>query len=286
MHGLLRRLFAPRWQHPDPEVRRKALQSLDPQHSEQREALLSLASDSDSHIQLAALLALDDIEKLLAAYPPHQENESWFNAVCQRLTGAEGHSDLQQRQAQVALLSDQRLLNAIALQGDNLGLRLIAVEQLSNEADLVHQACHNSVAAVRHQAAQRIDSEESLKRLLKEARRDRQIIRFAKEQLTQRRNDEQWLEEQQEQREHLLRQLEQHARAPWEPLYGGRLRHLEREWQQLNHPPSISQEQRFQQAMLGCRKTLHDHETQEQAHQQRLARRAEADSTRDHLLLF
>jgi hypothetical protein len=284
MHGLLRRLFAPRWQHPDPEVRRKALQSLDPQHSEQREALLSLASDSDSDIQLAALLALDDIEKLLAAYPPHQENESWFNAVCQRLTGAEGHSDLQQRQAQVALLSDQRLLNAIALQGDNLGLRLIAVEQLSNEADLVHQACHNSVAAVRHQAAQRIDSEESLKRLLKEARRDRQIIRFAKEQLTQRRNDEQWLEEQQEQREHLLRQLEQHARAPWEPLYGGRLRHLEREWQQLNHPPSISQEQRFQQAMLGCRKTLHDHETQEQAHQQRLARRAEADSTRDHLL--
>ena len=55
MHGLLRRLFAPRWQHPDPEVRRKALQSLDPQHSEQREALLSLASDSDSDIQLASL---------------------------------------------------------------------------------------------------------------------------------------------------------------------------------------------------------------------------------------
>ncbi|WP_339118146.1 DUF349 domain-containing protein [Halomonas sp. BMC6] len=284
MHGLLRRLFAPRWQHPDPEVRRKALQSLDPQHSEQREALLSLAGDSDSTIQLAALLALDDIDKLLAAYPQHHEDEAWFNAVCQRLTGAEGHIDLQQRQAQVALLSDQRLLNAIALQGDNLGLRLTAVEQLHDEDDLVQQACHNSVAAVRHQAAQRISGEASLKRLLKEARRDRQVMRYAKEQLTQRRNDEQWLEEQQAQREHLLNQLEQHARAPWEPLYGGRLRHLEREWQQLSHSPSLSQEQRFHQAMLSCRKTLHDHDTQEQARQQSLARRAEAESTRDHLL--
>ena len=60
MHGLLRRLFAPRWQHPDPEVRRKALHQLDPQQTEQREALHTLANDSDSTIQLAALLALDD----------------------------------------------------------------------------------------------------------------------------------------------------------------------------------------------------------------------------------
>ncbi|MFP3343861.1 DUF349 domain-containing protein [Halomonas sp. SIMBA_159] len=284
MHGLLRRLFAPRWQHPDPEVRRKALQQLDPQQTEQREALKALANDSDSGIQLAALLALDDLNGLLTAYEQHPQDEAWFNALCQRMTGSAGHVDLQQRQACASTLTDQRLLNAIAMQGDNLGLRLVALERLTDEEDLVQQACHNSVAAVRHQAAERVNDEEQLKRLLREARRDRQVVRFAKEKLTQLRNDAQWLTDQQAQREHLLAQLEQHARAPWEPLYGGRFRHLEREWQQLSHPPSVSQEQRFHQAVLSCRKTLHDHETQEQARQQSLARRAEAESTRDQLL--
>ncbi|MFC7369776.1 DUF349 domain-containing protein [Vreelandella zhaodongensis] len=284
MHGLLRRLFAPRWQHPDPEVRLKALNQLDPQQPEQQQALKQLAQDNDSAIQLAALRALDDLPGLVATFPEHRQDDAWFNAVCQCLCGKEGHSDLQQRQNIVVKLTEPRLLNAIALQGDNLDLRLSALEQLTDDTDLIHQACHNGVAAVRHQAAKRIESEDSLKKLLKEARRDRQVIRQAREKLTQLRNDAEWLADQQAQREQLLKQLEQHANAPWEPLYGGRFRHLEREWERISHPPSVSQEQRFHQAMLSCRKTLHNHETQEQARQQSLTRRAEAERTRDQLL--
>ncbi|WP_336273607.1 DUF349 domain-containing protein [Vreelandella indica] len=284
MHGLLRRLFAPRWQHPDPEVRRQALQRLDPEQSEQRQALQSLSQDPDSQIRLAALLALDDCAGLVDAYPHHQQNEAWFNAVCQRLSGREGHTDLQQRQALVELIEEPRVLNAVALQADNLTLRLMALSKLTDENDLIHQACHNGVAAVRHQAAERIEDEEGLKRLLKEARRDRQVVRLARERLNRLRSDAQWLEAEAQQRETLLSQLEQHARAPWEPLYGGRFRHLERQWEQLTQPPTVEQEQRFHQALLNCRKTLHDHETQEQARQQSAERRDEAENTREQLL--
>jgi hypothetical protein len=284
MHGLLRRLFAPRWQHPDPEVRRQALQRLDPQQVEQRQALQSLTHDTDSQIRLAALLALDDCAGLVDAYPHHQQDEAWFNAVCQRLSGREGHTDLHQRQALVERIEEPRALSALALQGDNLNLRLVALSQLSDENDLVHQACHNGVAAVRHQAAERIEDEKGLKRLLKEARRDRQVVRLARERLNRLRSDAQWLEAEEQQRETLLNQLEQHARAPWEPLYGGRFRHLERQWEQLTQTPSVEQEQRFHQALLNCRKTLHDHETQEQARQQSVERRDEAESTREQLL--
>ena len=284
MHGLLRRLFAPRWQHPDPEVRRQALQRLDPEQSEQRQALQSLSQDPDSQIRLAALLALDDCAGLVDAYPHHQQNEAWFNAVCQRLSGREGHTDLQQRQALVELVEEPRALNAVALQADNLTLRLMALSKLTDENDLIHQACHNGVAAVRHQAAERIEDEEGLKRLLKEARRDRQVVRLARERLNRLRSDAQWLEAEAQQRETLLSQLEQHARAPWEPLYGGRFRHLERQWEQLTQPPSIEQERRFHQALLNCRKTLHDHETHEQARQQSAERRDEAENTREQLL--
>ena len=284
MHRLLRRLFAPRWQHPDPEVRRQALQRLDPQQTEQRQALQSLTQDTDSHIQLTALLALDDCTGLVDAYPRHQQEDTWFTAVCQRLSGREGHTDLHQRQALVERIEDPRVLSAVALQGDNLDLRLNALGKLNDDQALIHQACHNGVAAVRHQAAERINDEEGLKRLIKEARRDRQVVRLARERLNRLRSDAQWLEAEQQQRETLLKQLEQHARAPWEPLYGGRFRHLERQWQQLTQPPSAEQEQRFHQALLNCRKTLHDHETQEQARQQSEERREQADNTREQLL--
>ena len=284
MHGLLRRLFAPRWQHPDPEVRRQALQRLNPEQAEQRQALQSLTQDSDSQIRLAALLALDDCVGLVDAYPHHQQDEAWFNAICQRLSGREGHTDLHQRQTLVEQIEEPRVLSAVALQGDNLNLRLTALSKLNDENDLIHQACHNGVAAVRHQAAERIEDEEGLKRLLKEARRDRQVVRLARERLNRLRSDAQWLEAEEQQRETLLNQLEQHARAPWEPLYGGRFRHLERQWEQLTQPPSVEQEQRFHQALLACRKTLHDHETQEQARQQSDERREEAENTREQLL--
>ncbi|MBZ5486971.1 DUF349 domain-containing protein [Halomonas aquamarina] len=284
MHGLLRRLFAPRWQHPDPQVRKQALTRLDPTHPEQREALQALARDHDASIRLDALLALDDLKALVEAYAEHREQQAWFDAVCQRLSGTQGGTDLHQRLALIEHLDEPRLLNAIALQGDNLDLRLAALARLSDDHDLIYQACHNGVATVRHRAAERIDSEESLKQLLKQARRDRQVTRIAREKLGQKRSDAEWLARQQAQREHILQQLEQHARAPWEPLYGGRLRHLEREWQHLSHPPSAEQEQRFYQATLSCRKTLNDHDAQEQARQQRLARRDEADATRDQLL--
>ncbi|TVP49752.1 MAG: DUF349 domain-containing protein [Halomonas sp.] len=284
MHGLLRRLFAPRWQHPDPEVRRQALQRLDPQQSEQRQALESLAHDTDSQIRLAALLALDDCAGLVDAYPHHQQEATWSDAVCQRLSGIDGHTDLQQRQSLVSLIEDPKVLSMVALKGDNLNLRLIALSRLSDENDLIHQACHNGVAAVRHQAAERIENEEALKRLLKEARRDRQVVRLARERLNRLRSDAQWLEAEQQQCETLLSQLEQHARAPWEPLYGGRFRHLERQWQQLTLSPSAEQEQRFHQALLNCRKTLHDHETQEQARQKSDELRSDAENTREQLL--
>lgn len=284
MHGLLRRLFAPRWQHPDPEVRRQALQRLDPQQSEQRQALEALTQDPDSQIRLGALLALDDCAGLVEAFPHYQQEESWFNAVCQRLSGIEGNTDLQQRQTLVSQIEEPRVLSMIAMKGDNLNLRLVALSRLTDEKDLIDQACHNGVAAVRHQAAERIEDEEGLKRLLKEARRDRQVVRLARDRLNRLRSDAQWLEAEEQQRETLLNQLEQHARAPWEPLYGGRFRHLERQWDQLTQPPSVEQEQRFHQALLNCRKKLHDHETQEQARQQSVQRRDEAENTREQLL--
>lgn len=284
MHGLLRRLFAPRWQHPNAEVRRQALHRLDPDHAEQRKALASLAQDRDSTIKLAALLALDDIEGLVEAYPAHQDDPVWQEALCQRLSGQQGQTGLGQREALIERIEDATLLNALVLKGDNLNLRLTALAKLTEECDLIEHACHNGVAAVRHQAADRVVSEEGLKQLLKQARRDRQVVRLARDRLQALRADAQWEDDQQQQRETLLQQLERHAQATWEPLYGGRLRHFQREWERLSQSPTPDQEARYHQAVLACRKTLHDHETHEQTRQQHDQQREATDQTREQLL--
>ncbi|MFG6668407.1 DUF349 domain-containing protein [Halomonas sp. HNIBRBA4712] len=284
MHGLLRRLFAPRWQHPDAEVRLKALHQLDPQQVDQRDALKALADDPDPGIQLAALIALGDLDTLTSRLPERQATPGWRDAVIERLTGREGQTDLYTRRRLVDSLTDSALLNEIALRGDNLDLRLNALARLQSDDDLIFQACHNSVASVRRQAAERLEEEASLKQLLKEARRDRNVVRLAREKLARLRHDNAWFDQQTARREELLGKLEQHARAPWEPLYGGRLRHLEREWRKLDHPPTADQEERFHQALLGARKTLNDFETREQARQQRQVRREEVDTTREQLL--
>ncbi|NYS60686.1 DUF349 domain-containing protein [Vreelandella salicampi] len=284
MHGLLRRLFAPRWQHPDPEVRRQALSRLDPTKPEQYQTLKTLANDDQADIRLEALVALDDLDGLIAAYPQHRDIEAWFNAILARLCGQAGQHDLAERQAKLGELDDSRLLNAVALGGDNLDLRLSALEQLSTEDDFIHQACHNAVVAVRHRAAEQVESEAGLKRLLKESRRDRQVLRLARERLNRLKADAEWGEKQHERREVLLNALEQHAKSPWEPFYAGRFRHLQREWEQLEKPPTAEQDARYQQAVMACRKTLHDHETQEQARQQRQQQQEDAEATREQLL--
>ncbi|MYL22204.1 DUF349 domain-containing protein [Halomonas alkaliantarctica] len=284
MHGLLRRLFAPRWQHPDPEVRRQALSRLDPAQHEQHQALKTLANDDQADIRLAALTALDDLDGLINAYPQQSDNAAWFNALVERLCGQAGQHDLAKRQAKLSELNDPRVFNAVALGGDNLDLRLSALERLKAEDDFIHQACHNAVVAVRHRAAEQVESEAGLKRLLKESRRDRQVIRLARERLNRLKADAEWEKTQHERREALLHALEQHAKSPWEPLYAGRFRHLQREWEQLEKPPSAAQDARYQQAVLKCRKILHDHEAQEHARQQRQRHQEAADVTREHLL--
>ncbi len=284
MQGLLRRLFAPRWQHPRHEIRRQALDQLTPEKPDHRRALEALTRDSQADIRLAALCALDDIKGLLSGFAGQQDNAAWRHTLAQRLCGREGHSDLATRQALLDHLDDTPLLRTVALEGDNLDLRLAALARLDDEHDLIHQACHNRVATVRRAAAERVSSEAGLKQLLKESRSDRQVTRLAREHLNRLKADAQWVNQQQQRRTQLLEQLEQHARAVWEPLYEARLRHLQSEWNALSKRPGTEQETRYQQAVLRSEKTLHDHVAAEHARHWQAQRQKAAEHERATLL--
>jgi exonuclease SbcC len=284
MPGFLRRLFAPRWQHPDPQVRCMAIARLDPARPEQRQALEALCLDAESAVRQAALEKIDSVDILLALSSRQPELPELRRRLIALLTGQVGSLDLAQRLQIVEGLDDRILLSRVALEGDNQQLRLAAVARLTAEEDLIEQACDNGIAAVRHAAAARISSEAGLQRLTQQARRDRQVIRQARERLNRLRTDAATLAAAREQRETLLKKLEAHARAPWEPLYAGRFRHLARQWEALDDLPDAQQERRFQDASLRCRKAISDHEAHEHAIAETDRRREQAAEARESLL--
>ncbi|MDZ7854261.1 MAG: DUF349 domain-containing protein [Halomonas sp.] len=284
MSGLLRRLFAPRWKHPDPEVRRQAVARLDPLLDEQHRALEQLALDPDAGVREAALTHLEDPERLLTLYQEGDATPELRQQLVALLAGRRGQHDLATRTTLVERIEDPELLNELALQGDNQQLRFAALARLEAEEDLIRQACDNGIAAVRHAAAARVESEAGLYRLAHEARRDRQVARKARERLNRLRADAASLASARERREALLEKLEQHARSPWEPLYAGRFRHLMREWSKLEDLPNAQQEHRYQEACLHCRKVISDHDAQEHARDAADRQREDADQARESLI--
>ncbi|MGM0982800.1 MAG: DUF349 domain-containing protein [Pseudomonadota bacterium] len=284
MSGLLRRLFAPRWKHPDPEVRRQAVARLAPSRDDQRRALEQLALDPDPGVRQAALVHLEDPEHLLTLYQNGEASPELRQQLVALLAGRRGQHDLTTRTALVERIEDPELLNELALQGDNQQLRFAALARLEREEDLIRQACDNGIAAVRHAAAARVESETGLSRLAHEARRDRQVARKARERLNRLKADAASLAAARERREALLEKLEQHASNPWEPLYAGRFRHLMREWSKLEDLPNAHQERRYQEACLRCRKVIGDHEAQEHAREADHRQRESADQIRESLV--
>ncbi|GAB2781344.1 hypothetical protein GCM10027040_04330 [Halomonas shantousis] len=283
MSGFFRRFFPPRWQHRDPEVRCQAVARLDPQQDEDMTRLEQLASDPDARVRRAALARIEDPERLLALLPSHGSQEL-RERLLQLLCGGIETPSLALRQSLIAHLDDQELLNTVALKGDNLQLRLAALERLESETDLIRQASDNGIAAVRHAAAERITSETGLAQLAREARRDKQVARLARERLNRMRADEADAEAMRVERQRILEAMEAQARQPWEPLYAARYRHLLRAWETLADAPSAEQEQRFYAASQRCHKIMSDHETEGHALAEQQRQRDDAAQARQALI--
>ncbi|GHB07195.1 DUF349 domain-containing protein [Modicisalibacter luteus] len=283
MSGIFERLFGPRWQHRDPSVRRQAIERLDAGQPRDLQRLEKLASDSDPGVRQAALARLGDPARLLAlrANQDSPELRAHLKAV---LTGQVGNVPLGERLALLDRIDDPALFAELAMQGDNQELRLSALARLDDEPALIHQACENSIAAVRHAAAERVTSEEGLTQLARQARRDKHVTRLARDRLNRLREDASQAEAQRIERERILEALEQHAQHAWEPLYAGRYRHLKREWERLSDLPTSEQEHRYQEASLRCRKVITDHEAQHQAIETADQQRNDAEAERQALV--
>ncbi|QEL12056.1 DUF349 domain-containing protein [Kushneria phosphatilytica] len=274
MSGFLQRLFAPRWRHPDPRVRRTAIDRLDPEQD--HDTLRQLLDDADDNVRRAALDRLGDPRAWLESNDSLDDPEQRRRLVS-LISGQQAAAPpLEERLPLIERLHDPDLLSELAYKGDNQQLRLAALARLQDEDRLVEQACHNGIAAVRRAAAARVESDTGLERLTRESRRDRHIARQARERLSERRNRLRERDERFQRRETLIEQLGQLARARWEPMYAARLRHLQREWASLAEDAEEDQRQRFHEFEQQASERI---ETEQARHRNQQAReQAEADA--------
>lgn len=282
MRGFFSRLLGPRWQHSSASVRHQAVARLSIDRVEHRQALEQLALDADTDVRQAALARLDDIGcllKLRCAAGSHELDERlvWL------LSGHAGAPDLAQRIVFLGQLDAPYLLERLAMEADNQQLRMEALAKLDDEAALIRLACDNRIAAVRHAAAARVESDEGLSRLARDARRDGQVMRQARQRLARRRADANQQADANARREQLLAQIEHLFDSAWEAHDEARFEHFESALRELG-PGNAEQERRLYDAHQRYRKVLSDQQHLAQAREEARQRQEAASRERDTLL--
>jgi hypothetical protein len=179
------RLFKPKWEHRDPRVRRKALES----GAAPAEVLSKAAmEDSDTAVRLCAIARLTDLRILttLASAETHGELREAAEARRRALLAAplpQGPS-LEARLEGLRNGPSTELCRFLARAAETPEVRVAALEWVQDSDLLCTLAVEDPVAAVRRAALDRIDDPPAWEAVARRARnRDKQISRTALERL-------------------------------------------------------------------------------------------------------
>lgn len=183
---LLDRFRRPRWRHPDPEVRRQAVQRLSAGDSEGQATLRSLALDDPAPgVRAIAVKRLGELALLrdrLESDPDANVRESARARYRQCLANGSGSGDLQARLGELEHCGDAQVLAHLARSGREEALRAAALERMQDAAVLADCAINDPVARLRQRAVERITDVRILADLAETARRrDSRVARLARE---------------------------------------------------------------------------------------------------------
>lgn len=236
---IFKALFKPKWQHKDPQVRKRAVRELNLARAEDRDALLQVVrADTQAEVRNAALKRIADLD-VLASVAQTDADEEVRGAARERfallLCGIE-HSAaaLADRLQRLAALDDIKLIEEVARRGVESGLRRAALQRVEREALLGDIALQDADAELRYAAVARIKQKSTLERVAKQARmKDKRVSAAAREKLEQMAADEERPARLLQQARHVCAALEALLRtADWK-VAGTRLTRVEADWKQL-----------------------------------------------------
>jgi len=239
----------PKWQHKDAAIRLQSIRSdkLD------EETLIELArSDSDSQVRLEACRNISHLSFLEEMIAGHGSDTGITDAALERLKHLLGGLDLaspplEQRLKEIAVLENQQLLRALAVQGKEAELRVAAVEKVHNQETLVEIALSDPTAANRLSAVGQLKEKSALQAVIKRiGKKDKSVHRLARNKLREITEQEAIPGQIHSRCEELYSSLERLGRfGHWIEDYA-MLNHLEQQWAELSDQVDPEWAERFQ----------------------------------------
>jgi hypothetical protein len=242
---ILNRLFKPKWQHPDPQIRKQCIQVLDSADP----ALAELAQqDQEPEVRCAAIAKLAELNLLRQiAEQDRDDTVRKFadNRLRELLSGRAPDSPrLETRLTELQSLQSP-YVDYLALQAKESELRLAALQHVANEAVLAEVVINDPVAEVRFNALEKVHDPVILGQIVGLSRnRDKRVSRRIRERL----DDLRIKRKRVERIEYLCQEV---ASLRWDGengLNAAKFLKLEKEWQELKSFAEPTWQEHYNQA--------------------------------------
>ena len=239
---MIKNLLNPKWQHPDAEIRRQAVE----EGRLKDDILLELAStDPDTGVRSLAVSRVQDLQQLIAlAATSDDAREIGLPARVHDLllaSDAAVEHDSKTLQRCGELCTDQDLRRSLLLNAPQAALRRMMAEVVQQEDALEQCALNDRSGDVRRAAVMRIDDEERLRLIAKQLRgSDKTTARLAEEKRSQ-------LQQQREtetQRQSLLAEMQAFADGS-QPLEQAAVDRLVRAWESVADTANTASLEKF-----------------------------------------
>lgn len=240
------RLFRPKWEHSDPRIRRKALESGDAPP----EAVAKVArEDADLEVRCCAVAHLTDLNllaELVGADPLPRIQEAASHRRRELLAGPLPQGPpLEPRLQAIHHAKSPELCAFLARQAQAVEIRTAALQQVEDTDVLCAVAVDDPITAVRRAALDRIEDPDGWEKVARNARkRHKEISRVARERLDAYRKTQSDLEA----AERLCVEMEALAGATLHAESPMRFRRLTGQWDKLESPLPPQSTERFEGA--------------------------------------
>jgi DNA repair protein SbcC/Rad50 len=258
--AMLGKLFKPRWQHRDAEVRAQAVATLDPRQDQ--ETLSKLARDDDSaRVRAAAVATLLDLhllDRLIETDTDAGVRDAASDRFVALLAGTvEGAPPVDTRLRLIQHTGNARVLLHVARHSPDQGCREAALAAIDDPESLYQLALEGADAALRLAAAERLQDATLLRQLGREGR-DKKVVRLARDRVKALQAQDADARRHGEQLDALIEALEQLAQHSTDPLFEGRLQQLEQRWRGLAEHADDARAARVESALGQCHAHLRE----------------------------
>ncbi len=279
MSSFFQRIFRPKWQHQDANIRRQAIEQMDPRQEDHLKVLKTLClEDPSSQVRAAASEKMTDIRELseLAIKTTPEKSPE----IAERLNLLAGSAP---QEALQGIPTAVKVALIPWIQSESLCSAFIA--EVTDQSQLAELASQGKTTRLRQIAVEQITDTETLKSIQSQVKnKDKRVYQLVREKLAHVKDAEKQQAEQTHQVATLLDQLQQIAVCEVNKLTEPRFRALESRWESLNSVTLQPLAEQIQETRRVCEQRIGEYNAKKSHELEALAANEEQSQERQGTL--